>query len=258
MDDSNLPTTYREGTEYHPFIKFSRTCTACYLGEGFAVGGAGPDDLTDVKLIVVSDHIGAYERKVDYPFYDNDSDRQPRRQRNRRQTVLGFRNAGSMLRYVLSAQFGLDTYNEVYLTNAIKCEPTKQKADEKHAKVCVRTWLLNEFATLDLYAPTAPVLIAGNMAFRGLKYLQPELANSLGKSLHVCRRTNHHRLNDHPLVFTVNPAVPARAEFRIERQVSVNSANKYQVDSVEVLSPLPGSPVWAFYQDIELLRPFLS
>jgi uracil-DNA glycosylase len=154
--------------------------------------------------------------------------------------------------------FGLDTYFEVYFTNAIKCDPGKDKPLEtKHLKPCTRQWLREEFALLDEVVPTVPVLIAGTQAFRSLKFICPEIGLTL-ESLQAHRRTNHLRLWQHPLVFTANPAAIARSVARIEESVTNSRDGRRQnVESVVPLPVLPGSPLWMFGRDLMWLKDVL-
>lgn len=64
-------------------IPFNTHCQNCEIGRfkcngnnHYAVGGAGPQDLSQVKLIIISDHPGAYEEKYGYPFVHNEVLRQ--------------------------------------------------------------------------------------------------------------------------------------------------------------------------------------
>jgi hypothetical protein len=258
-----LPTSYQEGSEKHPIIqpliKFDRTCKSCTLSCSEATFGAGPDDLSQVRLIVISDFSGAYEQENNMPFWPNDEKRKPKRiKKTGRYSVEGFRNAGSMLRYTLNRMFGLDTYSDCWMTNVIKCNPKDTKPTEKHAKICTDKWLKNELAILDRYVPDVPVLIAGGIAFKGLKYAFPELGNALPKGLSDYRRTNHTRLGEHPLVFTTNPAPVARSEFRVETTIGLDEDQIYRIDEVHTIEPIVGSPPWHFERDLEFLRPFLK
>jgi hypothetical protein len=161
-----------------------------------------------------------------------------------------------MMRYSLERLFGLDTYNQVWMTNVIKCDPGAIKPQEKHAKACCDTWFLNELSLLDTYIPEVPILVAGTLALKGLKYLFKELNHTM-PSLNDCRKRVFH-LGQHPLVCTFNPAPIAKSEFRIETEVELDEANSYRVDKVEVLDPpIIGSPVWDFWNDLEYLRIFL-
>ncbi|EKQ70447.1 uracil-DNA glycosylase [Leptolyngbyaceae cyanobacterium JSC-12] len=256
----SLPTAYELGSDKHPLISFDRSCKKCPLSCKEAVAGGGPDELTDVKLIVVSDHPGAYEIQVNHPFFDNDGKRASKiNKKTGRKTPEGFRNAGSMLRHTLKTMFGLDTYTDIWCTNIIKCDPKATKPQEAHAKACANAWFKKELATLDQFVPEVPILIAGTLAFKGIVACFPELKRSLPNSLNDCRRTNHYRLGDHPLIFTFNPAPVARSEFRIETSVTLDSDDTYLVEAVRVIEPpIIGSPVWHFRKDLEPLRNFLD
>lgn len=249
-----MSTSYKQGAETHPVIPFQRDCKVCELSSGKAVNGCGPDDLTKVRLIVISDHTGHYEEEENYTFVSNDDRRIPLKRKNGRMRPEGFRNAGSTLRHELR-KLGLDSYEEVWLTNAIKCNPAQVKPQEKHAKLCTRTWLKQELALLDEYCPKVPILIAGSIAYKSLQELAPELKTSLPK-LRDCRRTNHYKFRNHPLVFTYNPA--AVKPFRIETQYQTNRDFTLDVTQVmDIEPPIIGSPIWHFRKDLEFLIPFL-
>jgi hypothetical protein len=239
-------------------LSLDRNCKSCSLSCGEATFGAGPDDLNQVKLIVISDFTGAYEAENNYPFWPNDEKRAPKRmKRSNRYTVEAPRNAGSMLRYRLRELFGLDTYNDVWMTNVIKCPIKDKKPQDKNARDCANRWLKDELAVLDQYVPEVPILVAGSTAFKGLKFIFPELGKSLSGSLSDFRRTNNYRLGAHPLVFTTNPAPVARSEFRIEVNVGLDSDDTYSIQTVKTIPPIPGSPPWHFDKDLEFLSPFL-
>lgn len=251
-----LPLTYR--SQAHPAIAFSRQCTECELGKNCAVGGAGPDRLSEIKLIVVSDHPGHYEQECGYPFFDNAEQRRPRYNRKTGQTSLeGWKNAGALLRDQLGQQFGLDTYRHCWLTNAVKCDPGKNKIKDKNAKTCALKWFCQEMAILDEAAPEVPILFAGSYAYKAIAYIDKELSLKLGTSLRAHRLTNHWRWRAHPLVFTYNPAAVAKSEPRIETEIGLTLNQTYKVNKVQPLPPLVGSPQWMFARDLEMLRPFL-
>lgn len=259
---NKLPISYTKGSEHHPVINFNRSCTGCELGIGKAVNGCGPDDLTDVKLIVISDFSGHYEAENNMPMWSNDGNRAPKKNKKTgKYGPEGPRNAGSMMRHVLKLMFGLDTYSDVWFTNGIKCpanETRKIKPQDKHIKPCVSLWLAKELETLDEAVPTAPILIAGSIGFKALKMTFRELDKTLPGSLNDCRKTNHYRIGEHPLVFTFNPAPVARGEFRVETDVDLDETNSYRVNAVMTIEPpIVGSPSWDFRNDLEYLSPFL-
>jgi uracil-DNA glycosylase len=251
--------SYEQGSDCHPSFQgvyqFDRKCKSCILANGEAVFGAGPDNLSDVRLIIISDHTGYYETKENAPMVTNDDTRLARYNRKAgAYTLEQFRNAGSMLRYTLSSMFGLDTYDDCWITNMIKCDPRKVKPMESHAKDCGYRWFRSEISILDEYAPEAPILIAGNLAFKGLKNLYPELKKTLPSTLHNCRRTSEYFLGNHPLVFTVNPAAVAKSDFRIETQVGLNHNDTYRIQAVKSIEPpIVGSPIWMFREDLKFL-----
>lgn len=263
-DDSTLefdlvPSRYR-GLP-HPIIEDPDGCTACPLGKltnNCAIGGAGSDDLTKVKLICISDHSGFYERSHGYPMYDNDQDRKQRASKRKGNKILDWRNAGGTVRLVLKEQFGLHTWEEVWFTNALKCDRLSSTIKLEHISACTQKWLGSEFETLDRYAPEAPILVLGNYAYRALKRMDPTLKVELPTSLQKVRRTSTYRWRHHPLIFSFNPASVATSIPRLETLTTLTADNKQKVLGVEFWEPcLPGSPYWVFLRDLDLLRPFL-
>ena len=152
--------------------------------------------------------------------------------------------------------FGLDTYKEVWITNAVKCSPQEIKLSEAHIKAC-NFWLQDELNLIDSIKPQVPILIAGSSALKALHRIDPSL--KAYKSLRITRRqVIYWRL--HPIVSTVNPAVIGRSEARIEApgSVGLTPQNTYKINSVNSFPVLVGSPAWNFTQDLELLRQFIT
>lgn len=254
----------------HPLMQFDSGCTECALGHTreyyneqeedeskrkYAVGGAGPDDLTKVKLICVSDHISHYEAQESYPFVST-IELHGERTKN---GLLRPNNAGSFLRMALNMMFDLDTYNDVWMTNALKCDPGKNKPKfNQHVKPCALHWLQTELQILDEHAPNTPLLIAGGTAFEAMKLLYPEQARMLTTlKLNGCRRRDDIRLGNRPAVFTLNPSRPSRCEPRLESRVAYVKG-QYRIKRNEWLyPPLKGSPVYSFIEDLKFLAPFL-
>jgi uracil-DNA glycosylase len=284
LNPQTTPITYELGSNTHPIIKFSRQCKACELfksclvedktreeGEtGYrsfkdrkyklvgGVGGAGPDDLTEVKLIVISDYPGAYELESSYPFYSNDEEIKPKL--NRRtgfKSLEGYRNAGNLIRYYLNTMYGLNTYTDVWFTNAIKCSPGAMKAQDKHLRVCITSWLKNELAVLSQHIPTSvPILILGNMAFKALGFMK---ADNIPKTLQEGRRSTGYTFGGHPLIFSVNPTAVARNEMRIESITARDSQGSTIVRKVvPTIRQGIGTPYWFFEKDLLLLQPYLG
>jgi uracil-DNA glycosylase len=244
--------------EPHPnnYLNIKRECDACSLGKGLAVGSGGPDDITEIKLIVISDHPGHYETQAGYPFLDNQVARQPKLNRKTGyRSILKFRNAGSIIRQYLYEMFSLDTYRQVWMTNALKCDPGPTTPHEKHLKVCAQTWLIREISILDRAVPTCPILILGRHAFKSIKLVAK---TDLPKNLDSGRRSNHYRLGNHPLVFTYNPAVFARSVPRYEDVCTTTGDGRVIIRSVKEYEDMPYTPVWHFKKDLEYLREFLN
>ena len=267
----DLPRTYQR--EQHPLIECSYTCDHCELGKRkqrlnqfpmrpkdprhFTVPGAGPDDLSKVRLIILSDHSGHYEsnEKNIHPMVDMSL-----QQNERVKGILKPRNAGAFLRMALNLMFGLDTYHDCWITNAVKCNPFDQKIIEsRHIKPCVSQWLTSEFLVLQEHCPDAPLLVAGTQAFRACKLMFKQERKLLKEyGLNGCRRRGNITLGGRPAIFTENPSKIARAEPRIESSISVKDGVT-TVDRNEWLyPPLPGSPVASFINDLKFLEPFLN
>lgn len=266
---TTLPPSYCGNP--HGLISFDKNCTACSVGEyrekqnakleegkprSYATGGAGPEDLTQVKLILVSDLSGHYEALAGYPFVDISNEKGERNKKG----LLNPHNAGGFIRMALELMYGLDTYNEVWCTNALKCDPgAKKPLFNTQTKPCVMRWLQNEFTYLDEYCPTAPILIAGGTAFEAIKLIYPVEAKLLNeRKLNGCRRRSDITLGRHPAVFTLNPARAARCEARIETEVQYRRG-LLQITKNDWLYPaLPGSPLYSYIEDLKFLRPYLT
>ena len=271
--DSGLPSVYYG--EEHPIIKINPDCKHCPLGPvrihrnaaqaeeenpqySHVVPGAGPDDLTQVKLIVISDFAGHWEALNKYPFFDTHAESGDRFKKG----LLRSYNAGGYLRMILKKIYGLDTYHDVWMTNALKCDPGKRKPIvNTHVKPCALRWLKIELEHLEEYVPGVPLLIAGTTAFEAMKLLYKDQANLLNSlKLNGCRRRNDIRLGRRPAVFTLNPARPARCAPKFESDVRYVK-DKYVVRKNDWVPPelyLPGSPNYSFVQDLLFLREFLQ
>lgn len=265
MDEK--PRTYH--AKPHPLARQDLHCEACGLGKNreranskkkdsdpikTCVPGAGPDDLKNVKLILISDYPGHYEELHGYPQYDSTISRE-----KFKNGLLQARNSGAFIRMALNRMYGLDTYNDMWITNAVRCNPNQLKVIENaHIKPCVGLWLGPELALLDEHAPNAPILVAGQHAFRAIKQLYKKEAAELNKlGLNGCRRRDDIRLGSRPAIFAPNPVRAARSEFRIETQLMFLDG-KWRVSSNRWLYPQPvGGPVTSLIEDLKFLRKFL-
>lgn len=234
-------------------LRFNKKCNACGLATGKAVcSSIGNQDLTKMKLVVVSDYPGHYEETFSYCMYSNEDRRKGKRGSNK-----GWPNAGNYIRDYITREFGLDTYEEVYFTNAVKCNPRKDKPDiSRHIKKCYSLWLSNEFILIDRVNPTVPVLVLGDTAFKCFgKVIKNGPFTSLGKSpkMKDARRKIFY-YNSHPLAVTVNPAAVASSSYRLERsEVSSTTSMVYYWE----LPPLVGSPQWHYNKDLEVIKPYV-
>lgn len=249
--------------EPHPEINHNVDCKLCPLGrrfENLSVAGAGPKDLSKVRLIIISDHPGYYEVNNGYPLYDNEQDRMPSKaKKGHRKNLADWRNAGNYLRYMLNSLFNLDTYEDTWSTNACKCDRRDSSILEStHLKPCVTQWLSQEFNVLDQYVPSVPILIAGRHAYKSLSILDKSFKAGAPTSLNDARRRTDLYYNNHPVVVTVNPASICRLVLRIENNVGPLLNKKREVKSASFWSPyLPGTPETIFRDDLLCLKPYL-
>jgi len=211
--------------------------------------------LKSVKLILLSDYPGHYEETYGWPQVDINAIKG-----EHKNGLLLPRNSGAFIRLMLEKLLGLDSYREVWITNAVKCNPSQAKVIEStHLKPCVRQWLGPELLVLDQECPQVPLLVAGLQAFRAVKMLYRTEAPQLeALGFNGCRRRSDLTLNGRPVVFAPNPARPARSEARLESSV-VFSKGKWMVSENYWLYPPPiGSPVHSFIEDLKFLAPHLK
>lgn len=265
------PRTYLK--QLHLTIKFDPKCVKCDLGKKreyynneakkdtdktCAVGGAGPDDLSQVKLICISDFPGHYESRQStaHPLVDIIEETGERLKTG----MLRSNNAGSFLRMALKIMYKLDTYNDCWVTNALKCDPGKNKPlFNTQVKPCSMLWLSTELYELDQHVPNCPILVAGNQAFKAICFLYKEESVYLEKlKLNGCRRRTDLTLGEHPAIFTLNPARAARCEPKIETGLKTKHGQVYPTRNEWLYPPLPGSPLYSYIQDLQCLSPFLT
>lgn len=235
-------------------LKFNTNCKKCIRGEGNAIPGCISNaDLTNVRLVVISDYPSYYEDLHKQPFYDNEVERIKKRQEKKKLEV-GWPNAGNYIRRKLEAM-GLDTYKEVYFTNAIKCKNNSDKTivpkEASELKPCVIEWLLPELNIISNVKPDVPILLAGKYAFIAFKKFIP---GSPFKSSNIKlkqARGKEYRYKYHPLFVTVNPATACTSIPKIE---SLEVEQKSDLKSVKELSPLIGSPDFHYTNDLALLK----
>lgn len=228
-------------------LNFDSKCTDCALSNECALPGS-ISNLDNLKLIVISDYPGHYETKHQYLMWDNELVRGKSYKGNKR--IPSWPNAGNYMRRTLT-QLGLDTYNEVYFTNAIKCNPEQNKPKDLHIKSCAK-WLNIELSLIEAkgYINT-PILVAGTTAFKSLKYLGEKSLESL--SFKDCRRRVIY-VKSHPTVVIANPAAVCSSTFRIENRIVYEPR---QLTSVRELPPIPGSPIWNYHKDLEPIKCYL-
>lgn len=225
----------------------------------YSVGGSGPRDLTKVRLIVISDFCGAYEAQNQIPQFDSRTIKNEYQTNKRaKTTLLNSLNAGATMRMALQLMYGLNTYNDCWITNAVKCNPMKVNIIvSTHLKPCMTKWMSPELAILDHFCPEAPMLIAGGVAFNAINLQYPQLGL---KNLNSCRRRGDIRIGKRPVIFTDNSAKAARSQPKIESEGGVRHKNgRITITKNEWLFPvLPGTPVYSFIEDLKFLSPYLT
>lgn len=244
-------------TGQHPQFPFERNCTGCELTTGCSVGWSAPDDLSKVKLIVISDHPGFYEHEFGFSQVPVSLAKQDKR----RTKLPPRRNSGQLIRDLIEDVLGLCSWSEVYYTNALKCDPMFKGrkinvSETKHFSKCL-PWLRREFEWFEEYCPTAPILCAGSNALRALQILFPSFSNGKVNDL---RRKTGLSINEHSVIVTFNPAAPAKCDPRLETKIDIKRGTGI-VEVTEVKwwwPPPPGTPLWVFIKDIEMLVPRLK
>jgi len=224
-------------------------CRACPFGKDGAgpVGGAGPDDLKAVRLLVVSDYPGHYEVQAKHPFASKPA---VYRVNAKQKVQLRWMNAGEALRTALRI-LGLNGYTDCWLTNALKCSPAADsgKVKENELDVCTKLWFYDEVMTLHEVNPQLPIWLAGGQALAGFrrtfKLFQQTSINDLRRQVHWWM--------GHPVVVTWNPAAYCRSEFREAK------SHQHPVEVFPLFSePLPLSPWEMYLRDIQPLASFLN
>lgn len=244
-----------------PELNFDKDCRQCSRGEGNAICGCIQNgNLTNLRLVVISDYPGTYEAEKKITFYDNEPDRIAKKKAGKRLQV-GWPNAGNYIRRKLEA-IGLDTYKEVYFTNVIKCKINSSKLipdENKELKVCAGKWLIPELEIISKYNPTVPILLAGKYAYTAFRadkkmilYNPPFTKET---PLRYCRRKMFMYRETHPVFVTVNPAAAASSIPKLELGIVTQRQN---LRNVRELSPIIGSPDWHYTRDLSLLSHWLQ
>ena len=209
--------------QVHPSFPFLdnnfRGCEKCELSCGRAVPGAGPKDLAKIKLILISDYPGHYEKTYGFPqvprpyaYAKEDEEAKSQGKSKRRRSAFPPANSGEYIRWQLKRLFDLDPFEEVYYTNAIKCPAeiggTALTVGSKHLKACL-PWLEQE---LDILDNDLPILIAGSKALAMFGYI-----TTLKRNCSVMDYYNQvpFMYKDHPVVVTHNPVTVARNSLRL-------------------------------------------
>lgn len=265
-DAVNTASCYLTGEGHPADGHFTRSCSACKLSTGEAVSYAAPDDLSKVKLIVISDYPGAYETEFNWPQVPNISVVVP--SRRRRTQLSPFRNSGQLLREVIGEQFGICPWGEVYYTNAIKCDPNHKgqvkAVSVKHLKTCSSLWLEKELKLLDEVVPSAPMIVGGAKAVDCVALCYPEATYSVSKwSIKGLRGKRDLEVGGRKTAVTFNPALIARNEMRIEEDVTIDRRKRQRVVTnvtwwSQKYEVMLGTPLWHFIKDISWLKEYIS
>jgi hypothetical protein len=244
--------------EPHPLIPFDRSCEACTLSCGKAVPGAGPADLSKVKLIVLSDYPGPYEQQYGWPQvpapyvrYEEDKAKQ-----KRRRVKFPWKNSGEFLRLILKEELGLDPWEEVFYTNGVQCSPFRGKEkiniNLTHIRPCVNRHVRKMIEALDDNCPYAPIVVAGGKAaLPAFNLLYDTKFKSIQSMLHV----KDVIVEERRVAFTNNPAAVAKGEARLISSM-VTSNGVFQPSKVRPWKLL-GTPQWHFVNSIKWLEDYL-
>lgn len=204
-----------------PPVPIDKECKGCSLTCDASIAGRGPTDPADVKLIVISDYPGAYESEFGWPQVPNDWVQSQRQKKAKLQQPP---NSGAFLRALLHRKYGLDTFTDTWITNALRCNPNFNgrtgKATDRNLGNCTSMWGHQEFVWLDHAVPTVPILAAGAWALKLVKLLYRDLAPT--GTVDSLLRYPGLMAGRHPLVVTYNPASYARSYSQIETSVYVN------------------------------------
>ena len=238
-------------------IPIDKSCSNCKLASNNAVSGNGPEDLSQIKLILISDYPGAYETEFGWPQVPNDW---VAKQRDRKPKLPPRPNSGAFIRHMLNECFGLDTYTNMWTTNAVKCDPNyenrKLKVADRIMGICSATWLKSELYTLDQIVPEVPILAAGSWALKAVRLVYPDTV-PVGGIDTLLRRSGLYA-GRHPLVCTYNPATYARSCGQIE--TSVRIAKRTGAVEVQAVVPIDNylyTTTQVYKADLARLNPFL-
>lgn len=237
-------------TKSLPELEFDTTCKGCNLSCGEALcGSIGQQDLTKMKLVVISDYPGYYELKNRYCMFSNEEIR-----KSKRGVKQPWPNAGNYIRKQIEELYNLDTYTEVYFTNIIKCNPQNKTALESHIRRCYQLWFSKELMLINKVNDRVPFLLLGSVVYKAFKKVINAENSSLyeSKGLAAVRRKIHY-VNRHPTVVTANPAAVSSSILRIETDPYNNNVNL-----LYYLPPIVGSPAWKYRKDLEVLKEYIN
>lgn len=213
-----LPARYRG--ELHPTLGGENRCQICAVGKhsrGMSIMGSGPDDLSKVRLVVISDHPGAYEEELGYCMVDN------YQKRYEKKGLPKPCNAGASIRNALT-YLGFSTYEEVWFTNAVKCNTRNGDKvitlSKTHIRTCSNLYLMKELEEIFKVTEAVPILLAGGTAVEAMRLMDSNFPFSTIKSGLRFRGTwLGHRVGS-----CLNPA--QADPFEIETKVGVQRGRK--------------------------------
>lgn len=240
------------GESEHPEYTFDRGCTGCALGQGEAVTSAGPDDLLNVKLIVVGEYPSKHDTAHNWPQVPSSL---VNFGKNKKLPVSP--NGGEFIRTLLEEMFGLCTYSEIWFTNAVHCDPIVGgkliPISDKIIKQCNRAWGFTEFKLLDEHVPNVPILVLGSKALRMLQLIYGESCPQGALSSKI--RAPGLKINEHDLVCVYGPAGYAKSNPRIETKISVGRrSSAVEVVGVEEMSQYIPDLTTHYRNDLAILK----
>ena len=243
--------------EPHPLITFDRGCEACALSCGKAVPGAGPADLSKVRLIFLSDYPGPYEQQYGWPQVPAPYVRaeEDKAKQKKRRVKFPWKNSGEFLRTILKEELKLDPWEQVFYMNGVQCSPFRGKdkinINLTHVKPCVNQWVRTMIEALDDNCPQAPIIIAGKTALMAFNILYSTKFKSIQSMLHV----KDVIVDNRRVAFTNNPAAVAKGEARLVSSMMTTNG-VFQPSKIRDWKVI-ATPHWHFVNSIKWLKEFV-
>lgn len=227
-------------------------CRSCPLGKGKGVAYEC-EDYTKLKLFICSDYPGEYEEQDNRPFAPRPSEQKIKAIKGR-VSVPKWDNAGAWVRNTLLPKLGL-VEEEVFFTNAIKCNPRDKKPKINEKSACYTKWLSKELLWIDQVKPNLPLLFMGTVATEVVPKIIPFVGGT---------RVNRGKVffwGQHPLMVTVNPAVICRNIPRLESNVGMKTSHGdnyiYRATSLEVLPHTLATPEGIILNELLRIKDYL-